>query len=177
MHLLLGAINCLSFCRLLKWHSLACTSVVLASSFSLYLSSCISHMVAHYKVGNSINSGASTKKEKKTNLIAFHTSCNIHQNHTHTSTVVQSMPRIPELNRTKLLRSNNHALMRTLLSHTERENFTIIETVNAILILNWMRFCIWWTKTFFRCFKDEIGIFGITNILEAEVCKLQMLQQ
>lgn len=71
MHLLLGAINCLSFCRLLKWHSLACTSVVLASSFSLYLSSCISHMVAHYKVGNSINSGASMKKEKKRILSHF----------------------------------------------------------------------------------------------------------
>lgn len=158
MHLLLGAINCLSFCRLLKWHSLACTSVVLASSFSLYLSSCISYMVAHYKVGNSINSGASTKKEKKTNLIAFHTSCNIHQNHTHTSTVVQSMPRIPELNRTKLLRSNNHALMRTLLSHRERER-------TLRLSKQWMRFWFWieWDFAF-----DELKLSSVALRMKLE---------
>lgn len=120
MHLLLGAINCLSFCRLLKWNSL-----LALQSCSLHRSRCTYHLALviwlHITKLVIQSTVVHRRRRNKTNLIAFHTSCNIQQNHTHTSTVEQSMPRIPELNRTKLLRSNNHALMRTLLSHRERE--------------------------------------------------------
>lgn len=141
MHLLLGAINCLSFCRLLKWHSLACTSVVLASSFSLYLSSCISHMVAHYKVGNSINSGASTKKEKK-RILSHFTQVVTFTKITLTRAVLVEHSGTVDAENTGIESHKTFTFQQSridahiTLAQRERENFTIIETVNAILILN-----------------------------------------